>query len=140
MTDRERAQGIFIEALRLSPNVSAAARAAGVSRAVVYHWRAESKEFRGAWQAVLDEGLDTLEARVMARANDDDYPGAMTAAIFMLKSHRPRVYSERFRHMGENMDPVRVTGIVVVPRRCESDEEWSRLYGKPKPEPMRQGS
>lgn len=73
----------FLEALRLDPNVSAAARAAGVTRQYVYEVRElknkdgsskegealeATKQFIAAWDDAIQESLDDLESELRHRA------------------------------------------------------------------------
>ncbi len=47
----------FLAALRVMGSVSAACRAAGISRQTAYSTRRTSESFAAAWDAVLDERL-----------------------------------------------------------------------------------
>jgi len=99
----------FLESLRKTPNVTVAARAAGISRRGAYKARAAEQAFAEDWDEAIDEGVEMLEAEVHRRAFDGtDKPvthlGAITAtfkeysdtlAIFLLKAHRPNKYRER---------------------------------------------
>ena len=48
----------FVAALRVLGSVSAACRAAGISRQTAYSTRRTSESFAAAWDAVLDERLE----------------------------------------------------------------------------------
>lgn len=92
-------QAIFLERLAASPNVSAACRAAKVSRKHAYATRKADPEFAEAWADAHAESIDELEeiAYVRAKLESD------TLTIFLLKSHRPDVYRETVKqeHGGE---------------------------------------
>lgn len=51
----------FIENLRLSPNVTGAARIAGISHTRVYEARDEDLDFRAAWDDAIEQAHDGLE-------------------------------------------------------------------------------
>ena len=90
---------LFLSALKLKPNVSLAADAAGIERTTAYYWRNNSPEFAAAWDQAIDRSLDELEESVFTRAkNTSD-----VLAIFLLKSHRPERYAEKLKieHSGE---------------------------------------
>lgn len=103
---------IFIDRLRKSPNVSAAAKAAGYSRGHVYRVRDEDEEFKAAWQEALDSALDTAEGELYRRAvrgtvkkvyYQDKHIDTVreysdTLLIFLLKSHKPEVYRETIKN------------------------------------------
>lgn len=84
-------QARFVAALEKSPNISAAARAAGINRTYAYAHREENADFAAAWDAAIQKAVDELEAAAFRRgkARSD------TLAIFLLKSHRAEVYGER---------------------------------------------
>jgi hypothetical protein len=83
---------VFLSALAMLPNIRAACRKAGVSRAAVYKARAEDMTFADEWAKSLQDGIDAIEATLMARAMKSD----TTASIFLLKNLRPEVYGENF--------------------------------------------
>lgn len=107
----------FVEALRESPNVSAAAKAAGMNRQYVYEARGADPLFAVAWDDALAEAVDALEAEVFRRATKGTrrpvyYKGSECGAyrefsdalaMFLLKSHRAAVYRDRVssEHSGE---------------------------------------
>ncbi len=74
---------MFLSALRVNPNISAAARSAGVTRQYVYDVRSyknkdgaakqgdelkRAQEFAAAWDDAIQESLDELEAEARRRA------------------------------------------------------------------------
>ncbi len=99
----------FVDNLRETGNVSAAARHAGVSRQTVYKERGASEQFREAWDDAMEEAMDLLEAEARRRAYDGTlkpvyYKGAPvgeireysdTLTIFLLKGRRPDVFKDR---------------------------------------------
>jgi hypothetical protein len=98
----------FLAALAASPNVSAAASAAGIDRKTAYNRQKSDPDFAVAWDDALDQSTDNLVGEAYRRAtrgteNPVFYQGAEcghvreysdTLAIFLLKSHRPAVYRE----------------------------------------------
>lgn len=103
---------VFIDALRETGNVTAAARAAGIDRSTAYRYRnkdtAPAREFAAAWDDALEEAIDSLEAEAWRRARDGvDHPviyeGEITDTykkysdtllIFLLKANRPQKYRD----------------------------------------------
>jgi hypothetical protein len=99
----------FLAALARSPNVSAAALAAGVGRRTVYDYRAADDDFARRWDEALDESTDDLVGECYRRAREGCekpvyYQGeecgrlveySDTLAIFLLKAHRPAVYGDK---------------------------------------------
>ena len=88
----------FLKCLENGDSVQNAANVAGVARGTVYRWKQESEDFATAWDEALDSGVDRLEDEAYRRAMD----GSDTLLIFLLKSKRPKVYSEkqRLEHSG----------------------------------------
>ena len=98
----------FLETLSETANISQAARAAGISRSVVYRLRSQSNAFRAAWDEAMDQALDEIEAMLMERAVQGvDRPvffGGKTCgtirhysdalAMFLLRGRRPEVYGK----------------------------------------------
>lgn len=93
---------VFLAALQQLPNVRAACQKAGVSRSEAYRLRSVDPEFSRAWQESLQDGIDVIEATLMARAMKRD----TVAGIFLLKNLRPEIY-------GENVN-VNVSGSLSV--------------------------
>jgi hypothetical protein len=101
----------FLAALKNTPNVSGACRSAGISRRAAYDHRDRDDAFARAWDDALAESTDDLVGECYRRAKDGtarpvfykgDECGAIrefsdTLAIFLLKNHRPEVYSERVK-------------------------------------------
>lgn len=98
----------FIETLKQTGNVSAAARAIGVPRAKLYKKKKTDRKFSEEWQEALEEALDDLEEEVRRRALQGiEKPvyyggkkcGSITAfndtlAMFLLKARRPETFGE----------------------------------------------
>jgi len=93
---------VFLAALQQLPNVRAACQKAGVSRSEAYRLRAVDSTFAVSWQEALQDGIDVIEATLMARAMKRD----TIAGIFLLKNLRPEVY-------GENVN-VNVSGTLSI--------------------------
>lgn len=98
---------VFLQMLRNSGNVRAAATAAGVTRQTVYVHKRRSKEFAEAWEEAMEDAVDALEAVAIDRARKQ----SDTLLIFLLKAHRPGKYRETIRtqHTGANDEPVAFT-------------------------------
>lgn len=62
------AQKVFLAQLAQTANVSASARAAGISTGPVYELRRKSPAFCAKWLAALAEGYARLEANLLAEA------------------------------------------------------------------------
>ena len=88
-TDRAREK--FLAQLRMSPNVSAAARAAGFGRNAAYEWRKDDVQFAADWDEALDEAIDALEESAYERASST----SDRLAEVLLKAHRPEKYVEK---------------------------------------------
>jgi hypothetical protein len=67
---------------------------AGVSRKVAYATRDREPEFAQAWADALEDACDALALVARKRALDL----SDTLLIFLLKSHKPEVYGDRFKH------------------------------------------
>jgi hypothetical protein len=93
---------VFLAALQQMPNVRQACVKAGVSRSEAYRLRIDDPEFAVSWQQALQDGIDVIEATLMARAMKRD----TVAGIFLLKNLRPEVY-------GENVN-VNVSGTLSI--------------------------
>lgn len=99
----------FLASLSLTPNVTEACRQAGVTRQAAYQYRAEDSEFAARWDAALDESTDELVGEAYRRAKEGVeepvyFMGRVvgkvrkysdTMLIFLLKSHRRKVYGDK---------------------------------------------
>lgn len=120
VTDRVREA--FLAVLRETCNVSAAARAAGISRTAAYEHRADPV-FAMAWDEAEQEAADRLEGEAWRRAVDGtDKPvvhqGKITTTYkeysdrmleLLLKAHRPDKFRERVSTelSGPKGDPIK---------------------------------
>ena len=82
----------FLAAYRESGVVSLAAQAAGVDRTTPYARRKADPDFARMWGEAEEEATDVLVAEARRRALDS----SDALLIFLLKSHRPAVYREKF--------------------------------------------
>jgi hypothetical protein len=108
---------IFLTQLAVSSNVSAAAKAAGVSTFVVYETRRGDAEFNRAWRMALCEGYDALEMALLQRLREGEIKPAANAkkgvrsydnanALRLLAAHRDTVAKERAVREEEDADAV----------------------------------
>jgi hypothetical protein len=97
---------IFLAELAATSNVSAAAKEAGVSTAMVYETRRCDAEFNRAWRMALCEGYDALEMALLQRFREGEVEGEGSvgrtkrahdnaAALRLLSAHRETVARER---------------------------------------------
>lgn len=101
---------VFLEALAHVPNVSRAAREAGIQRQLAYYHRDNNEAFRNAWDNAIEVGVDRLEEEMWRRAVEGTekpvyYEGKRvdalreysdTLAIFLAKAHRPERFRDRY--------------------------------------------
>jgi hypothetical protein len=87
----DRAREAFLAQLRHVPNVSAAARAAGMGRTAAYAWRDDDEEFASAWDEAVQESVDALEQVAWERAQTT----SDRLIEVLLKGHRPEKYTDR---------------------------------------------
>ena len=100
---------VFLELLKLTGNVTAAATQAGITRDAAYKARRAKPEFAELWEDAKEESLDAMEAEAWRRAMQgvDEpvyYAGKVaghitkysdTMLIFLLKAGRPHKFRER---------------------------------------------
>lgn len=84
------ARATFLAALRTSPNVTAAAEAAGVSRQAAYKWREADPDFAEEWDHAIEASVDNLEEKAWRRAETE----SDRLMEILLKAHRPK-YREK---------------------------------------------
>jgi hypothetical protein len=108
-----RWRGPFLRALQKSPSVTMAARAAGIARQTAYSYRDRDPDFAAKWDDALNQSLDVLEHEVYQRALKDD----AQLAMFLLKAHRPSIYSDKMRH-----EVGLLGGIVLLPAKEKGAE------------------
>lgn len=109
-------QPVFLAALAQRGNVSAACRAAGVSRAVAYEYREQSTAFAASWKDAIEDAMDRLEEAAYTRAVEGVerpvyYNGKQVGSVtqyadglmsLLLKAHRPEKYRENFKPQTED--------------------------------------
>lgn len=91
MTAEKDWKARFLAALVGFPNITGAARAAGISRQHAYLARKTDEDFAMAWDDALESAVDALEGSAYQRALADD----TTLTIFLLKAHRPDKYRDK---------------------------------------------
>ena len=106
----------FLEAFANSCNVRASCQAAGISRGHAYAARKKDSTFAAAWDQAEEDGIEGLEAAARQRAMTT----SDTLMIFLLKSHRPERYRDRYTHdvnLGGQKDgkPVRIEVNIMEP-------------------------
>ena len=82
-------QPVFLAAMQKLPVVRVACQQAGISRAEAYRARTRDATFALAWEEALQDGIDIIEAHLMAMSQKN-----VVAGIFMLKNLRPNIYGE----------------------------------------------
>lgn len=100
---------LFLEALKVTCNVTEAARLVEVSRTELYRMKREEEDFARAWEEALQVGAEALEDELIRRAKEGVlkpvfYKGEVcgeireysdTLGIFLLKGAKPEKYKER---------------------------------------------
>lgn len=123
LTERRRAQ--FVEILGQTCNVTLACRQVGVARITAYERRQKDEDFAEAWDNAVEEAVDLLEAEARRRAYHGTqkpvfHKGKQCGAIqeysdgllmFLLKSHRPHKYRDRYEFTGADGGPIEVREI-----------------------------
>ncbi len=87
----------FLEAYRISGNVSKSAQAAGFNRQYMYKLRITDPEFAMDWDEAKLELGDDIEGSLVSLAKDKN----VTAQIFWLKNNRSETYGEKIKHQLE---------------------------------------
>jgi hypothetical protein len=108
----------FLAALTVSPNVTAAAKAAGIARPYAYQCRDNDPSFAQEWDAALEAAIDSLEQECWNRAMGNnikflfdkdgspllhphtgqpyyEHQASDAMATLLLKAHRPDKYKDR---------------------------------------------
>lgn len=115
----------FLAALAESPNVTRAAKLAGITRTYVYAVRGEDKEFALAWDNALEAAIDNAIGEVYRRGVEGVeepifYQGKESGAVrkysdnllmFLVKAHRPE-YRDSVKT--DNTHKVEVVGLADV--------------------------
>jgi len=92
----DRAREAFLNALSTSCNVSAACRAADISRTAVYAWKRDDPEFAAEWEDAEGAAIDELEGVAYARAIAGESDRMLE---ILLKGHRNR-YRDKVKLVG----------------------------------------
>ena len=97
-------QRVFLEKLRIHANISAACRAAGISREAAYKRRKHVRSFAAKWDAAIEEAIDGIELAV----TNASLQGDMATARWFLSRRRPHIYGDRMalEHHGKDGGPV----------------------------------
>jgi len=107
----------FLNALSATSNVTAAAKAAGVSTTTVYEVRRSNPEFSRQWQEALCEGYELLEMELLRRMREGEVKPATGAkrgvrtfdnaiAMRLLAAHQEAV--SRQRGIRDNRDSAEI--------------------------------
>lgn len=99
----------FLAYLRRHPNVSRAAREAGVSRKMAYKAREQSGKFAEEWDEAYDEAIAEIERVAFENASSGSAQ-YQTMMIFLLKNWMP----ERYKDVVQNEHTGKDGGDVVV--------------------------
>jgi hypothetical protein len=93
-TRRDKGEWVpaFLAALKGHGIVRLACQQAQVERRNVYAYRDKNEDFAKLWEEAIEEATDTLVAIARQRAMQ----GSDRLLEFLLRSHRPEVYRERF--------------------------------------------
>lgn len=110
----------FLRALARMPNISLAARSAGMSRSAAYAYRSKDEKFASAWDEAVEEALDRIEANVFEDALGDGR-NALVSRLFLLKSWRRDRYAERLDSNPGGNTNAKV--VIVLPERVDL-ETW----------------
>ena len=95
--EREARRAAFLLALADVPNVSRAARHAGLSRTALYDERKRDPDFAEAWDDAIDEAIARLEETAFRWAEDESRPAASSADMlkFLLRAWNERYADQR---------------------------------------------
>lgn len=80
----------FLEAIAAGNTVCDAVKAAGVSRATVYRWKDEDRDFATAWFDAWEDYVDSLEAMARKRAS----ALGNTMLLRLLAAYRPATFGD----------------------------------------------
>ncbi len=101
---------LFLNHLGQSCNVSASAKVAGISSAIVYDLRRRSTPFRAAWQKALCEGYARVEAMLLEEALTKA-SGNILDSTLKARAHKLRVWNMVLTHHRANVRGVGHTTI-----------------------------
>lgn len=112
LADQPKWVKAFLGVLAKTANISAACKAAKISRSTVYEHKENDEVFAAAWSQAEEEAVETLEKEAWRRARDGVkrkkgvyFMGAQVATevetlysdnllMFLLKAHKPTRYRE----------------------------------------------
>ena len=97
----------FLSALARAPNVTLAAKAAGVSARTAYNHRDDDPKFAEQWLDALNKSVDKVEATAFKLASE----GEPRLIEFILKAHRP----DRYRETSRLEVDQRHVGVLILP-------------------------
>lgn len=106
-----RWQATFVQALRKSPNVTAACAKARINRTTAYRHREDDETFAAKWDEALDQSVDEVEETAFRIAKEGDNQMIQ----FVLKAHRPAIYRER-------SEVAVAGGIIILPAKEKGAE------------------
>lgn len=126
---------LFLEKLRDTLNVSASARAAGITPGTAYAWKHKDPSFADAWREAEQEGVDTLEAEARRRAFNGTYKPVFhkgeqcgeileysdSLAVFLLKGYRRSVFGDasKLEVTGKDGGPIELNEVERAKRLNE---------------------
>lgn len=106
----EEKKAMFFDHLSVAGNISAAARAIGVSPTAVHHLRSRDVDFAAAWDQAIEAGYATIEMRLIGHVlagsgrgddlvpvEDDGPPIDVDLALRLLKERDTRRTGGRMR-------------------------------------------
>jgi hypothetical protein len=128
----------FLSALEITGSVTAAAKAADISRVTVYQHRKDYPDFAREWDEALDMAADTLEDEARRRATEGTeepvfHQGKKVGTVrkrsdvllmFLLKGIRP----QKWRESRATMSPADLNKLIETEfeRRAKAGEAESR--------------
>jgi hypothetical protein len=124
---RRKWEAAFLEQLRLTANVSEAAKTAKIGRVTAYDHRNRDPEFRAKWDEACETAIDSLEREAWRRAIEGYeepvfYQGNQVSTIrkfsdrlleILLRAKRPSEYRPPMEVTGPEGAPLQ-TGTVAV--------------------------
>jgi hypothetical protein len=103
----------FLQALRQTPSVKHACKAAGIGRVTAYKHCKEDDEFAALWKDAIQSSVDELEYKAFELA----LAGDSNLITFMLRCHKPEVYRDVQKH-----ELAMLGGIVMIPAKEKGAE------------------
>lgn len=102
----------FLAALSQSPNVTGAARLAGITRQHAYQTRDIDPAFKAAWDDAIEQAVDGLEDRAYTLAHAGLQGISPVLLIFLLKGRRREIYGDQVKAQVDST--MSVTGSVSI--------------------------